>query len=241
VAIGWLRWDAGYATIWTDQLGHKVAWGLGEIGFSAVILAGYWLWRKWGGDSTRQRVVRTMLLAATALNLLYHFPPLFFIAQRLDALHSSGEPVTSAEFRQMMGQHEIPALMVHFALASAAVAGLMLMGLGPRWLRRGRSPEEVGKLTRAGAVWTLAPTVAQLPVGLWVLVTLPREMQNKLLGYDAAGIICFGLAMAAAVWMARELMSVAAGETERARIVRAMIAMTATVVLMTAAHEITRG
>jgi hypothetical protein len=131
--------------------------------------------------------------------------------------------------------------MVHFALASVAVAGIVMLGLALRWSRHGRPEDEVAAVARRGAAWALAPTVAQLPVGMWALTMLPREMQSKLLGYDLAGIVAFGLALAAAVWLARELMSIAAGETQRPNLIRAMSAMLLTVLLMTAAHEIARG
>jgi hypothetical protein len=100
--------------------------------------------------------------------------------------------------------------------------------------------EDVDRVAGWGGMWALAPTLAQLPVGLWVLFSLPAGMQNRLMGADETSTGLFFLSIFAALWLMRELANVAMGETERKALIRSMVAMLVVVVLMTAMHQTAR-
>jgi hypothetical protein len=148
--------------------------------------------------------------------------------------------VTPVLFRQEMLRGEIPALATHFALASLAMAGMMLLGLALRHHRRGGSDEDYQRHARWGGRIALVPTLLQLPVGLWVVTSQPAATQNRLMGGQVAASCCFLLSLLGALWLMRELAAIALGEHERSQVVRTMVLMVAVVTLMTAAQHYSR-
>lgn len=238
--LGLLEWDSDYQAVWDGQLGRKVFFAVFEFVFSTVLLLGYWFWPKRNEPPAWLSLARSLLLLVAAANLLYHFPPLFFNGQKLLDRQGDPTPLSSADFRQMMFFSETLPLTVHFVIASVAVAGLALVHLALRWRRRGRE-QDAHWAAAAGSRWSLGATLLQLPVGLWTLVALPRSMQNELIGGNPLGLVVFASAMITALWLTRELVNLAMGETDRGPILRAMLAMLLTVGLMTMAHEIARA
>jgi hypothetical protein len=178
------------------------------------------------------------ILAST--NLLYHFPVLFSVAARLyDQGQTTGPTIRGADFRQLMSVGETPGLAVHVALASVAVAGVLLLGLALRWQRSG-DEAAAERLAVFGGRWALVPTLVQLPVGLWTLAALAPQSQVRIMGANTTGILLFVAAMVAALWLTRELAGVAQGESSRPALIRSMAAMLVTIVLMTAMQRHTR-
>ena len=181
---------------------------------------------------------KTALLLFASTNLLYHFPPLFLIAGKLaDGNEASTEPVKGKLFVQEMLSGEIPALWVHFTFASVAMAGIMLLGLALRMGRRGAPPEDTQRVAIWGGYWGLVPSLLQLPVGLWVMSTLPTGFQSRIMGSSGSATVFFLAGIVAALWLLRELVSIAMGETARSNLIRAMSAMVVVVVLMSGTHH----
>lgn len=240
--LGGLLWSDAYRELWLVRLSHKASWAIGELVVSLAVVAGYWLWRKLrpaAGLATA--AARMFLLLFTSTNLLYHFPPLFLVAARLsDEGAARGPPITPALFRQEMARGEVASLTTHFTLASLAMIGILLLGLALRTRRRGGSDEDYGRLARWGGWIGLIPSLLQLPVGLWVLSTIPASVQSRLMGSHAIATACFLLSVLAALWLLRELAAIALGERERSQLVRAMALMVAVVVLMTAGQQLAR-
>jgi hypothetical protein len=243
LAMGLLLWTPEYASVWTKRLSHKMHWGGLELLFSLAILAGYWVWRKRAAASSMTGALcKTALLLFASTNLLYHFPPLFFVAGRLaDSNKASIEPVRGQLFVQAMLAEEIPALWVHFTFASLAMAGIMLLGLALRMGRRGEPGEEVSRVAIWGGYWGLIPSLLQLPVGLWVISALPPNSQSQIMGSSGTATVLFLSGIVAALWLLRELVSIAMGETARGNLIRAISAMVVVVVLMTGAHHFAKG
>lgn len=237
--MGILLWTPEYAAIWTKRLSHKMHWGGAELLVSLAVLGGYWFWRKRpSASSTTGTILKSILLVFASTNLLYHFPPLFLIAGKLaDGRDAGGEEVRSQLFVQEMLSGEIPALWVHFMFASLAMAGIMLLGLALRLRRRGAPEEEVRRVAVWGGWWGLIPSLAQLPVGLWVMSALPSASQSRIMGSSGVATIFFLGGIVAALWLLRELVSIALGETSRGNLIRAMSAMVVVVVLMTGTHH----
>ena len=240
--LGAMLWTDDYRQLWLTRLSRKMNVGLMEFGFSLAMLAGYWLWRASGrGRGSTAAAIRILLVLLAGTNLLYHFPALFLVARRLhDAGATAGATITPGLFRQEMIRGEVPALAVHFSLASLAVAGIMLLGLALRQRRRGGSDEDYERLCRWGGRIALVPTLLQLPVGLWVLTSLPAASQSRLMGSQLMATGCFLLSVFGALWLMRELAAIALGEHERSQIARTMALMAAVVILMTASQHYAR-
>src|SRR5262245_4363478 len=151
LAIGWLKWAPAYRALWTGPLSYKLHWGAAEIVFSLAMALIYWLLVSGkGGNSTGSRVGRVVVDLLNGTNVLYHFPPLFIVAGRLDTFgHVPSGIIRGSQFRQLAWSGEVPALVFHFAFASVAVAGVMLMGLALRWMRQDQPPADIAKV----AVW----------------------------------------------------------------------------------------
>ena len=235
LAIGWLKWSAAYSSLWTGPLSYKLHWAVVEAIFSLLLLVGWWLWLPGrAGGTSAPLAARCAMAVLASTNLLYHFPLLFSVAARLvDAGAVSGEQIGGAAFRRLMVQGDTPALAVHVCLASIAVAGIMLLGLALRWFRQG-DEASASKMARWGGRWAFGASVAQLPVGLWTLMLMPADAQSRWMGESAVGTLLFVAALVAAVWLISDLAHIALGEVTRPLIMRAMAAMTITVVLMTA-------
>jgi len=218
-------------------------WGGAELLFSLAILAGYWLWRRRSPASGTAGVCgKTALLLFASTNLLYHFPPLFLIAGKLaDGSEASAEEVKGKLFVQQMLSGEIPALWIHFTLASLAMAGIMLLAAAMRMGRRGAPPEDVSRVAVWGGYWGLVPSLLQLPVGLWVMSTLPAASQSRIMGSSGVATLFFVAGIVAALWLLRELVSIVMGETSRGNRIRAMSAMALVVVLMTGSHQFAKN
>lgn len=125
LALGWWSWSASYQSIWIGRLHYKLVWGVGELVFSLLITVGYLQWRKSGkGRNGVYRWLRSGLLVLNGTNLLYHFPSLFLLAGQLMATSElTGEDLRGAAFRERVATDGIPALVVHFGLASLAMGG----------------------------------------------------------------------------------------------------------------------
>ncbi len=183
-------------------------------------------------------VTRSLIALLAASNLLYHFPLLFSVAVRLQAAgQTTGPTISGSGFRALIDTESI-ALMIHVSLASLAMAGIMLLGLALRWQRQGEpAAAAIGK---TGARWALVSSLLQLPVGLWLLVSLRPVAQSQLLGESTAGILLLVTSILAALWVLNELAQLAFGDFSRRLAIRAMIAMLVTVVLMTLMQQQTR-
>ncbi|QDU31851.1 hypothetical protein ETAA8_70120 [Anatilimnocola aggregata] len=245
--IGWLRWTPDYQHIWQVQLSRKLNNAILELGVTTVLLIVYWAWRRRVLIPTRTGfVVRGFLLLFASTNLLYHFPPLLIVAGKLqegafvDKEVDPNKILTPATFRELLIEQETPAMTVHFALASVAMAGLMLIGYALRRMKQDDEPRNAKRIATWGGWAALGATGLQLIVGLWLLATTPTESQAQLTGSSLLPSVCLGLSLALVVWLLRELADVTMGDCSRKSLVRSMIAMTAVILLMTAARQLSR-
>ena len=241
IAIGWLKWTPDYANLWLGRLRYKLDWGIAELLFSLLLMVGHWLWlpgkfppqnwRRWSFG------VRTAIALLTTTNLLYHFPPLFSVAARLHtAREIIGPPARGALFRQWMFSGETPPLSVHVALASIAMAGMILLVMACRWTKELIEAERA-RVAVWGAWWALGATLLQLPVGLWLLVMLPANVQTRLMGADTVATLAFLIAILAVLWLMRDLVNVALGDTTRGSLLRSLSAMGIVILLMTVMQQ----
>ncbi len=242
-----LRWSEEYSELWLKTMRYKAMWGLSEYAFSLLLAVAYLAWRH--AASSRWRGLRMFLLLLSGTNLLYHFPFLFSIASAID--HAGGEvhSLSSTEFRHWMMRPDVLARVVHVVLASFAVTGILLMGRAWRLSRALNSliddsasenetpSQNVEHLARWSAWLTLIPTLLQLPVGVWLVLSLPPDWQSRALGDDLAAAMMFGTSILLALFLLQDLASLALGEVQRKLQLRCMALMGAIVLLMTGVLE----
>ncbi len=232
LVIGWLKWDSDYRSLWLGPLSYKLKGAVIEAAFSLALILG---WSRWlpgkAGGSTAAMIARSLLAVLAATNLLYHFPLLFSVAAHLQARHqTAGASLSGAGFRQLLDAEAL-ALMTHVALASLATAGLMLVGLALRWQRK--DDAAAAAIAKTGARWALIPSLLQMPIGLWLLLSLRADAQSQLLGESTVGVLLFVSSLLAALWLLNDLAQLTFGDFSRRLAIRAMIAMLVTIVLMT--------
>ncbi len=81
--------------------------------------------------------------------------------------------------------------LLHFVLAAVGFTGLYVAMLAER--DRSAGPERRAWMARLGIRLAFWPTLAQLAVGFWLLLTLPRPALEGLMGGDAAETALFGI------------------------------------------------
>jgi len=178
------------------------------------------------------------VLAAT--NLLYHFPMLFSVAAQLhEAGETSGPAIGGRAFRALIHTDSV-LLEIHVALASVGVAGAALLLAAARQLSRGDA-KGAEMTARWGSRWALIPSLAQLPVGLYMLTVLPPAQQALIMGNSTMGVLLLVGAMGASLWLINDLAQLGMGEVNQPLLVRAMAAMLVTVTLMTGMQQQTRA
>ncbi len=245
VGMAWADADQSYWDAARRFEPHTFVFALAELAFTAACLAAYLAtWNRWGGRPWLHGLFA--VLAAT--NLMYHFPPLMIVLGQLSARPELTDAaiITRSVYRQLMLRPEVIANVLHFALASAAVTGLLLMHLASRQLGRvgiahqplstletgGPCPPYDGKLVSSGAWIALVSSISQLAVGLWVLMQLPLSARNSLVGDDWLASGLFVLSIGAALGAMHTLSSVAMGETSQAAVWRSTVLILAVVILM---------
>ena len=84
---------------------------------------------------------------------------------------------------------------LHFLAASLAVGGLYVA------LFSRKAPDAgAGERSRTGLRWFIGATLAQIPLGLWYLLSLPTPVMEQFFGLHTGGSLAFvgGLGLAAA-------------------------------------------
>lgn len=232
-----LAWNEEQTRAIFTLLDRKIFFGVIELGFSLVLMAAYYFWLRMSSPDSPlgSRALRALLIVLAASNMLYHFPPLFAVAASIaDGYRPDTEHISPAMFRQLLASPKVASQSVHFVLASLAAAGIMVLGFALRLRRQGGvESEAIDRIARVGGWLALAPTLLQILVGMWVLLSLPTGDQQRLMGGDWPATGLFLLSLAAALGLMHSLGSIAMGDCDRRNIARAMAAFGITVVLMT--------
>lgn len=237
LALAWLVWSGAFWREFNGLLPSRIYFGMWELLFSAALLIVIAAWWRWAPGGTIARLGRSVLAAATATNLMYHFPPLFVVAATL----SAGEgatlgPIDNGAFRRLIWQGEVFALTIHFWLASFAVAAVLLAAYAAWSAGDVDSPDqEAARLAAWGGRLALFTTLLQIPVGLWLTMELPLLRQNRVMGADLGATTLLAAGVLAALALMHVLASISLGDARRRTVFRAVLLMLAVIVLMTAA------
>jgi hypothetical protein len=175
-----------------------------------------------------------VLAIVTAMNLLYHFPPLMTVVGELaaDPSWAREEVIDRDALLKLWLRPEVLALWTHFGLASLAVACVAAMW-PPKKPKGEMTGSPTDSSTRRLAAIALAATGLQIPVGLWLLSTTGAREREAILGSDPIASLCFAAGVLGALWLLQTLLAVALGEGREA-ITRASLLLVAVTVLMTA-------
>ena len=186
--------------------------------FSLVLMIGWWLWLPGRAGGRRGGEWRAACWPCwprrTAVSLS---AAVFGGGPADDAGQTSGERIRGAEFRQLMVVGETPALAVHVALASVAVAasccsGSRCAGGDAATRPAAREIAVLGRPLGAGAV---AGCSFRSACGRWPRCR--RRRSRRSWATSTIGTLLFVGSLAAALWLISELVNVALGETTRPR------------------------
>ena len=169
-----------------------------------------------------------------ALNLAYHFPPLFVMLGVLTTRPETwGRP---ARFTSLLADGEILARTFHHWLAAAILGGLALAYYG---IRRGAASDD-----RRAVVWgcriAAAAMLLQVVSGVLLVGELPVATRHALLGDDALATGLFAAAVLAAFFVLPRLAAIGLGHVERRHALGSCLLIFLVLLLMTAARHRTR-
>lgn len=181
---------------------RRIAFGGVELMVYYLLMA--WYLASWGtpsrGTLKKAPWVHPLIAFVAGTNLVYHFPTLFIVV----AIMAERGPASStpAKFVSWLGEPELLARVGHFCLASLAVTGGALLWQAGRLAREQQQqqqpaliPADIDRIATWGTHLMLWPTLAQLPLGLFVLLRITERSRDSLLGGDWAGTALFGAAL----------------------------------------------
>ena len=209
-----------------------------ELLFSLVCLAlyaGYWTTLR------KHRWWHATLALLSSSNLLYHFPPLMSVIGKLanDPTWAETPVLDRAALLPLMGRAEIVALSVHFVLASLAVSAVAVLWLSSKSKEASKSKRDDWEkttlpLVRRAAWVALLTSAVQLPVGFWLLVSLPQTIRTSMMGDSAIASLAFVGAMLLTFVLFQRLLTVAIGTIESGDLRMVGWVLATLVLLMTA-------
>jgi len=222
-----------------DRFPVRATWYAGaELLFSLVCLWIYWLGCRANGwcKTALGRWTNGGIAMLSITNLLYHFPPLMVVLAKLSSAPSwvEAEIIDRPLFLQLMFQGEVLSHSLHFCLAALAVAALAVLWLLSKQEQVGEDDPQWKHIARRAAGVGLVASLLQIPVGVWVLMTLPSRTLQPLLGGSSLGSMLLLVGILSAMLLIQRLAVIAMGETGRADLKRACRQLLLVILLMTA-------
>ena len=234
--VMWLDNDRGLFEIF-PAFAYKIYWGLAELVFYVACLG---IYLSLATDRFRESSVasgfRYLLAILAATNLLYHFPPLFAVMSRsAQSPQAFSHVVYASQFRLLLLQDQVMPLMLHVYLAVLAVAPISTPSkLPPTDASPPPPPQRMMAAKRLMGI-SLIATLAQLPVGVWLLMRFDAVGQSRLMGSDLAGTICLGLSVLLAFRLMHQMASATFGSPTRHESRQVGTTLLLIILLMTAA------
>ena len=182
-----------------------------------------------------------VLAFASASNLLYHFPPLMAVIGQLAAnAQWTAEPIVDRPILlKFMANGEVLALSFHFGMSSLAVAALVVLDIISR-----KSVEEIShesqSIARGAATVALSASLLQVPIGIWLLTSLPATSRTALMGNNIWASLAFMAALVATIKLLQLLVMVVLGETDKKNLRQVVSLACAVVLLMTMSLRLSR-
>lgn len=210
---------------------RRLWFGVMELLFFLVLMT--WYARAWPRVN-RPTLWHPALAVLAAADLIYHFPPLFASLAVLQEHKIPADELTYDQFLSLVCEAETMARVLHFLLATFAVTGtFVLWHLWRQSAATASAPFSPRWIAWAGRL-TLAPSLAQLLAGGYLLFSLPGYQQQQLMGDDPLATGAFAVSLVAVFALLHSLSSLALGETDRRQVARSIGLMALVVVAMTA-------
>lgn len=216
-----------------DRLPNRALWFAAlELAFSLACLllyAGFW------NAFRRHRWWHALIALLSSSNLLYHFPPLMSVLGKLaaDPGWAKAEILNRQAILPLMARSEVLALTTHFTLASVAVAAVAVL-----WLLSGTYEdrwEKLGQPIARQAAWTaLLASALQVPVGVWLLISLPQSDRMAMMGNHPVASLTFVGSLLLTFVLLQRLLIIAIGSVKRQDLRRVSWLLATLVLLMTA-------
>ena len=235
----WLAGDRDFFAAVGHVPASRLWFSLAELVFFFGCMAAYLEVRRW---PRRIPLLAGSLAVLAATDLMYHFPPLFAILNLLTTrVELSGQTLTGTLYRTLLLDPEVIAMVAHVWLAAMALTGVAVMRLAIQSGPRAPAAANADATVSIAARCALVASLAQLPVGVWVLFTVPERGRSALMGGDPIGSLLFVLAMVATLGLLHHLASAAFGDTAPAQVHRSVALILSVVLLMTAALDRSRA
>lgn len=176
--------------------------------------------------------IRWLATLLGGTNLVYHFPTLFVMLGVLCVRPDHwGHEI---KFTALLADGEVLARVAHHLFAALVVTGMAAAWYGAR---RGR---EESLAIVWGARLSAIAMVCQLLSGLWLVMALPVDTRQRLLGEDTLAAGLFGLSLLATLVVLPRLVAMALGHVERRHAFASLALLLVTLLLMTATRHQTR-
>ena len=230
LAIRWWQVDRAYLSALTSVPASRLWFGLAELGFYFVCMGAYLsLWSRW----RRRRIFHRTLAIAAASNLMIHFPALFAIVSVMSTRPElMGHALDRADFQRLLVDSEVLSRVVHVWLASIAIGGAVVMGLGLHFARDPQQRTGAARIIQRGALIALVPMLLQIPSGLWVALEIPESARDPLFGGDWFASGLFVTAVVSALILMHRLAGIALGDHNPNQIRLSIAAMLLIMLLM---------
>lgn len=247
LAVIWLADDRDFWRAVAAVAPARLWFALAELIFFALCMAGY-LWI--AGRPNRRPWLAAILALLASLDLMAHFPPLFTMLNLLaDRPSLLGQQLASPLYRSLLADPEVLSMTAHVYLAAIAVTAVLLMdratrlAAAPALFSAAQRASELPATAQAAAPSAvvvgsaqaaLLATLLQLPVGVWVMLSVPNRLRDALLGEDLLATLPFALGILATLGLLHLLAAVALGDRDPRHVRRSLALMLATVLFMTA-------
>jgi len=230
--------SAGLSTALARLPSRALWFAVSELAFSLLCLLIYaGCWRAF----QKHRWWHALLALLSSSNLLYHFPPLMSVLGKLAAnpTWAKAETLDRPALLPLMMRSEVLALSAHFVLASVAVAAIAVL-----W-QLSKSNDDRWKdfalpLSRRTAWIALLSSALQLPVGVWLLISLPNSAQTALMGNDTIASLAFATGLLMTFLLLQRLLTIAIGSVQTIDLRHVSWLLAILVLLMTATLHGTR-
>ena len=182
-----------------------------ELTFSLICLL---LYASCWKTMRRHRWWHASLALLSSSNLLYHFPPLMSVIGKLASQPGwiRADVLDRSVLLPLFLESEVLALTTHFVLASIAVSAIIVL-----WLISKSDElnlEQAAEAMSRRAAWVaMLVTLLQLPVGAWLLVTLPSAARSAMMGSSALASLAFLGALLLTFMLLQRLLTIAIGST----------------------------
>ncbi len=182
-----------------------------------------------------------VLAFVSATNLLYHFPPLMAVIGQLAAnAQWTSEPlIDRPTLLTLMARGEVLALTFHFGMSSLAVAALVVLDMLSREAVQ-EATQARRSMARSAAVIALSASLLQVPIGVWLLTSLPATSRTALMGNNIWASLAFIAALVTTIKLLQQLVMIALGETDSKNLRQVMSLVFGVVLLMTMSLRLSR-